>query len=229
MKNLNGWELIKENKFVEATLLLEEEFKETKSVLPLRNKRIALMNLSDFESVILLSKRVIELDNGRNDIDFIFLGVAFWLLERPLEAIESWKDGLNTKYTDAAGGIGVPLLLLYASYILNDIILEKDAKSLIKKVCKNKMAQNWPGIIGKFMLEDGNEENLYNAISQTPLLREKELCQAKFFLGVKNLKNGERDKAVSSFWEATEIGTICYQKYEYYLAKYELEKIKNRA
>lgn len=59
-----------------------------------------------------------------------------------VEAITIWKEGLNTPYTDAAGGVEVPATLLFAAVSVQDKDLEKEAIRLLKKRSRVKRAIN---------------------------------------------------------------------------------------
>ena len=103
------------------------------------------MNLKKYDNVLELATELIRITNGRSDSEYILAGIASWLLDNYTESVEIWKKGLNTKYTDAAGGIVIPSLLYYAAVRLNDRNLEKEAIALLRKRCKSKGSLNFPG------------------------------------------------------------------------------------
>ncbi len=225
MSNFSCWDLIEQNRFEEACQVADNEYKETNSIVSLRNKVIALLNLKKFSEAINLCNKIIDLDNGESEIDFKFCGVAYWLLNKHLEAIDVWKKGFKASYTDAAGGVELPLLLIYAAYKLNDSDIEKEAKSILKKIYKTKRAQNWPGPLAGYMLNLIDENEVINTIQENPIsLNNKQFCQAKFYFGVKKIKENNEQESKKFFNEILNLKKSCYQKQEYYLAKAELEE-----
>src|SRR5580698_7696231 len=111
----NVWDLIKLGRFEEACQAADPEFAKNGRIGPLRNKIFALLHLSEYDECICLSRKIISLDKHSADHDSIFLGVAYWLQSRHDFAVEAWRMGLDAQYTDAAGGVGIPLILRFAS------------------------------------------------------------------------------------------------------------------
>ena len=76
------------------------------------------------------------------------IGVALWWLRRTDEAIAAWRGGLDAKYTDAAGGVELPSLLLFASIRTADPALEKDAQGSAQEALAHKAGEKclaWAG------------------------------------------------------------------------------------
>ena len=120
MDEASVWDLIEMEKFQEACVRADSEFQSKGDIFPLRNKVFALLQLDKFDDTIRLSKQIIDLTKGSTDSDFIFCGVAHWLAREPESAIKVWKAGLSAKYTDAAGGVEIPMLLLFAAVKTRD-------------------------------------------------------------------------------------------------------------
>ena len=221
MSNKTSWDLIKENNFEEACSQLDDEYERFKSAARLRNKVYALLNLNKFEEAILLCGKIREERNGETDTDYIFSGVAYWLLNKYSEAIEMWRDARKAKYTDAAGGVEVELLLLFGAIKKNDQKLEKDALAALKKKVKAKQADNWPGPLAKYILGDITASCLYENVDEQPALRAKELCQAYFYVALGYLNN-DKSKYAECLEKCIAVGPDAYVIQEYYLAKAEL-------
>jgi tetratricopeptide (TPR) repeat protein len=219
------WDLIKLGNFEEACALADAEFKENGNIFPLRNKISALLQLNKFDECIRLSEQIISSNDGSTDSDFIFLGVAHWSKGQRDLAVKAWKSGLHTQYADAAGGVEVPLLLLFAAAITQDKILEKEALSLLKKASKSKRMINWPGPLADYMLGKISEETLRSLVDAQPILFEKQTCQADFFVAISRFLSGDKKAFQDGLTACAKSSPYCYLEAELYLAKAELEKV----
>src|SRR5579871_1590219 len=108
------WDLIESGEFAAACRLADEQSASSTSLLPKRNKVIALLNLGKLEQAAELSRAIIATNGGSTDSDFHRLGVALWLQGEFDGAIAAWQAGSDTDYTDAARGVKNCLLRLYA-------------------------------------------------------------------------------------------------------------------
>lgn len=178
------WSLIQQGKFEEACEKSDIEFEKTKNLYILRNKVYALFLLQDYDEVINTTKKIIENRGGETDSDFIFLGIAYWITGNKSLAIQTWRNAEKCKYTDAAGGIELQIILYFASVNLNDLALKKRVLKAIEKKIKSKASVNWPGPLGTFILGQVSKEELLSFISETPILKERQLCQAYFVIAI---------------------------------------------
>jgi tetratricopeptide (TPR) repeat protein len=224
MSGKSCWELIEQKKFEEACIKADEEYLKGKSLLPLRNKVIALMNLKRYEEVITSCQKIIELTNGNTDSEFIYLGMAKWVLNDIESAIDYWRKGLNAYYTDAAGGIIIPALLYFASVKLKDKTVKKEASRLLKKRWKSRFSVNWPGAVAGFLLNELDDRKFIESVSSEPTLQRRQLCQANFYVALKYLEQGEVEKYINHLTQCT-LSEYGYLEDEYYLAIGELDKI----
>jgi len=223
-KNISCWELIIQKKFNEACIVADQEYNTSKSLFHLNNKIIALLNLKKYEEALKLSLEVIGLTNAdyKSDADNISAGIAYWLLDRPNDAIEMWRSGLNAKYTDAAGGVEIPALMYYASVVNNDKALEKEAVKILKRKLKLKASVNFPGSIAGYLLGNIDEEELLLSYGPFSNLKDRVQSKSYFYIAVKSLKNGDKNK----FYENLEkcVSFESYLEMEYFLAVGELDK-----
>ncbi len=220
----NVWELVKNGDYEQACLVADEEFKQTSSVLPLRNKVFALLRLKQFADAAALCDRIIAKQHGDTDSDFAFLGTSHWLDGRPDQAIAAWRAATNTTYTDAAGGVEIGLLLLYASLRRSDESLRQEAESQLSRLSKQPEIKNWPGSIAPFVLHKCGESDLLSTLSAQPVLRAKQLCQADFYIGLRRLAEGDKRGWIEQLVQSTSHGAICLMKQEFYLADGELRE-----
>jgi hypothetical protein len=110
------WDLISEGNYLDACQRADEDFQATVSLLPLRNKVLALLQLHKYDDAVALSEYIVDKDHGESDYDFQFMGTAKWLSGKRDSSVAIWKSALETKYTDAAGGVEVPLLISVHQY-----------------------------------------------------------------------------------------------------------------
>lgn len=223
MNEKSVWDLIVENQFEWACIKADEEYSLAPiDISPLRNKVLALLNLGKYEEVIKLSLFLINARKGETDSDFVFAGIAHWFLKQHTEALNLWRKAKDTKYRDAAGGVDIPLLLLFAAVKLQEANLEKEAVSLLKKRAKSKRMVNWPGPLANYMLGETSEETLLGLINTQPSLKARQTCQAKFYIALKKLMSHDEEGYYQLLRECVSLDPVSRLEQEYYIAKGEL-------
>src|SRR4051812_16212697 len=103
MENLNSWQLIQLGEFNLANKKAEVEYKLEKNLPSLRHKLYALLNLRKYSEALNLAEKIIEINLGITDDDFIFSGICLWLLDKKEEAIQKWATAEETHFKDASG------------------------------------------------------------------------------------------------------------------------------
>lgn len=223
ISDVSCWDLIVQKKFEEACIKADEEYSATKDAPHLRNKAIALLNLKKYNEVHSIALHLIKLTNGRTDSDYILAGVSNWLMEKYVDSVNVWKSGLDTPYTDAAGGIGVPLLLYFAAIKLSDSGLEKEVLSLLKKKCKSKSSVNFPGTIARYILGKISEDELLYSCISMETLKTRALCKSYFYIAVNALKKNDTKGYLKNLDNCKLNET--YMEKEYFLAVAELDNM----
>jgi hypothetical protein len=223
MNEPSVWDLVKEDRFEEACASADREYEETGSYPVLRNKMIALMMLGKFDEAISISRMIIKSTNGRIDFDFIFLGAIYWIKREYAVAVSIWKEGLNAGYTDAAGGVEIPMLLFFAAVHTQDPVLKKEADKMLKKKIKSKTSVNWPAALGNYLVGAISEDVLHQSFSENPILKSKQKCKADFYAALMRLMNGEKLGYVEKLKSSLSHGPVTYLLQEYHLARAELE------
>ncbi len=216
------WDLVKEGKYEDACVAADREAAKSLSLGPLRNKVYALLHLERYEETAKLCLDLIERRKGETDSDFISLGICHWVLGRHDEAVAAWQAACKTKYTDAAGGVGPPLFLIYASSKLGDKKLRGKCITQLRRRFKSRAACNWPGPLAGFAIGKLTEEEVRAAVDSTPILRERQTCQAAFHIGVQRWIDGDEAGFFEHMQECQEQGAISPLEEEYYLARAEL-------
>jgi len=220
----NAWDLIKAGKFDQACAAADQEHDQAGSILPLRNKVLALLNLAEYEQAATLSNFVVQGNGGDTDRDYIFLGVAHWLQGQADEAINAWRQATRTDYTDAAGGVEAHLLLSYAGVRNVLPALRRESILALEVLSRAPVAKNWPGPIASHVSGRINEADLRESISLQPVLHAKQTCQAAFHAGVMNLLHHDDFAFQERMREAAAQGPFSLTKQEYYLALREVGK-----
>ena len=226
------WKLIENGKFEEACSEVDLEYKQTGSFTNFGNKRLALFQLKKYDEVIELTNQMIFLQNKANphldlssDSDYISKSIALWLLNETQEAIKFWQEGEKCKYTDAAGGIEIRVYQYFAAVKMNDENLKKRAITGIKKLLKGKRSINWPGPLGHYLIGDISAAELLSSVSEIHILRERQLCQAHFTIGIKELELGNLNAYKMQLHESIKDGNLAYLEDMFYMAKGELDNL----
>ncbi|MEZ6041309.1 MAG: hypothetical protein R3C20_12440 [Planctomycetaceae bacterium] len=176
--------------------------------------------MADYES----AERI---DQSRSDGNLRSIGVVHWLAGREADAVEAWAEAVRLlerneiEYTDGAGGVQSPCLLWFAGARLKDLTLKDSANSLLKRLLKRRRANNWPGPIGRFLIEQVDAESLRSSVSSVPVLRERELCQAEFYISAQALDDDGRQHYIDGLRRASDHSAAILED-EFYLAKFEL-------
>ena len=221
------WDLIKDGRFQEAADMAEKQSAETGSLLPLRNKVIAQLNDDQLDSAIEVSRRIIKLNGGKTDSDYIFLGLAYWLRRERESAVRAWREGSNTDYTDAAGGVEIPMLIMFGASRLRDAALHEEAIGIVKKVLGKRTDGPWPVPIARYCIGAMSEEMVRQKIPPASKIGPKLSCQANFYFAMNACLRGDHVRSNELLGEAgVLVEPMVLLRPEYYLAKYELAQAR---
>ena len=212
------WNLVLSRDFIGACLSADEEFLATGNDLPLRNKVYALLHLKRYQEAAELCRKIAVISNGETSSEFKFEAIAEWIQGHHEKALMALKNTDNTKYTDAAGGVEPLLLMFYFSQFSEDKRIRNDILNKLKKISKGKQSANWPGPIAQYLLGEIAEDYLRSKIAVQNILRQKQTCQACFYIAAQN-----PNRAMDLLQEAMQQGIIASQKTEYYLAKHIID------
>jgi hypothetical protein len=178
--------------------------------------------LADFRSADAVSSAALQtVCDGSN------CGVALWMAGREHEAVETWLAGVEAslaglvRYGDAAGGVTIGNLLFFAGVRRDDKKAIAAATRLLRKRLRTKQSVPWPGPASRFLLGSVSESDMLAAVSDVPLLRERQLCQARFYAGVQVWSATEPTAYLEAMREACEFGGLTKLEAEYYLGMHE--------
>lgn len=218
-------DLLKQKKFEEAFRLAEKDYVNNHSEYNLRNRASTLLCLKDYNAALVDYEEAQRISGGNSDSDYLSIGLISWIQNNRSGAIETWKAGLKTQYTDAAGGVRVPSFLFFASVITSDVRLEKEAIQYLRRRWKSNASINWPGAIAGYLLQAITDEDLLKSAEQISELRTRFLCQAYFYLAVNRIREND-SQGYLHFLKKCAASEMGYLEHEYYLAIGELDRLE---
>jgi tetratricopeptide (TPR) repeat protein len=196
------------------------------------NRAIAYLNLGDLSNALIDFQAANKCARYTTDGYLRRVGVVHWLAGRESEAVAVWRDLVlvergKIQYSDGAGGVSSGCLLWFAAVRLKQKPLLSVAQRLLHKKVEAKAGRNWkidnwPGPIALFLLGRIDEAALLDSIAKVPILRDREMCQAQFYIGTRELELG-RDVAATQAFEEAAKQDVAKLENEYYLAKHECE------
>ena len=230
---MDAWEDITAGRFQEAVAAYSALLRERASPPDYCNRGIAYLNLGlleharhDFEAA--------EQSRGlraRSDAYLQWVGTAQWLAGEEREAAHTWGELVAATgrgqigYSDAAGGVGNACLLWFAAVRLGDAGLLGPARRLLRGQAKKRCISSWPGPIAPFLLgRQAEPDRLLERVTTVPALRERELCQAEFYVAVRALASGQPAEWERGLRRAAEVRGALLAK-EYYLATHESRRL----
>jgi lipoprotein NlpI len=222
---ISAWELVQQGQFELAYARLTEKVAREPDRAPhYTNRGLCLLNMGRLEEALTDFQTAIRLQ-PESATTHVNVGITWWWLGKPLEAVEIWRSGIGAKYRDEAGGVQVPALLFFAASRLADQKMEKEARSLLQKKWTPRLAKVWPGPIAGFLLGKMDEETfLVNQTFENPILEARRLCKAHFWTGLVYFRQGDIQKYQYHLRQSLVEAKL---EPEYYLAKCELQHLNS--
>jgi tetratricopeptide (TPR) repeat protein len=226
-----AWGHVESGEYHQAVLSYTSRLRRDKSTANYCNRGIAYLGLGEYDEAIADFRAADGAHPSSSDDCPQRVGMAQWLAGRELEAASTWHDLViafeqgKIHYTDAGGGVESPSLLWFAAVCSGQPGLLKVARRLLRALAsaQNGWIDNWPGPVAKFLLGGIGEERLRSLVTDTPILRDRERCQAEFYIGVRRLQRGDRAGARDAFRAAARL-TNAKCENEYYLAVCESKR-----
>jgi hypothetical protein len=171
---------------------------------------------------------------------YAMAGVAKWCLGEHQEAVTQWTNGRNCTYTDAAGGVGLPLLLYTAAVLDSGAFALIEAEKLLSQCVNRSRAKNWPGPVAKYILRQIDESALQqSSLGVNMLDRVDRQWRADFYRGVLERAAGNMSRFTDSMRKATAtsprdaragidefLGRIWHP--EFFIARDELDRMSHQ-
>jgi hypothetical protein len=161
MSDSDPYQLIVDGKYQDAIEVYSRLFERTKEAPHSRNRATAQLCLDDASGALASIKaaQALQEPRFRGDHDNAWEGVCHWYLDRPAAAVAAWQAGLDAPYTDAAGGVELPALLVYAAVRLGDEALARQAEGVLDERVREQ-PRAWPGPLAPFLLGAMSESAL---------------------------------------------------------------------
>jgi len=216
----SSWRLIEKGMFFEALNRATEEYNDTKSLAPIRHRAMASMMMNDYENALIdYLKALDETEEWhKGDVDYIYVGVAYWLLGEYTKATQMFMNSMILKLPYTSNIIIPPAIVYFASVYLKDEKIKKEAIKYLKKFVKKKLP------LALFLLNEINEAELLGSITDNSPLRSRMLCKYELYIATKYLENG----GIAQFYDHLQksIDTKKIIEFEYFIALSELNQKK---
>jgi hypothetical protein len=229
----SSWDLIVSGDYLGAVAATSEEIARRPSMGLFANRATAYILLRDYDKAladIAVSGFLDATDTTWGDSAFCWFGAVLWLKHAYWEATRIWQFTVRQMvkgrftHSDAAGGVGCGCLLWFASQHFPEATFRADATELLEKKLMKRSGKSWPGPIASFILQETTAEQLRAAVSETPVLRERQLCRAEFFIGAALLRSNSAE-ALECFDRAVGFREAILEE-EYFLAQHEAERLR---
>jgi tetratricopeptide (TPR) repeat protein len=226
---MSAWDLIENEHYSEAVTALSEEAEASPSTLVFNNRGMAYLHLGEFDAALADFRKADALSSSelKTVCSGDMCGVALWISARHHEAVETWAAGVEAsltgvvRYGDAAGGVTIGNLLMFGGVRLGIIDAVKLATSLLRKRLRTKQSRAWPGPVSRYLLGKLDESALLEAVCSTPILHQREMCQARFYVGLRALSRGDHADYYVAMNQAAGFGRVAKLGAEYYLSLHE--------
>jgi tetratricopeptide (TPR) repeat protein len=154
------WDLLRVGKNDEALVQMRDTYAKDRSASAAMELGVAYLWVGAYQEARQHFDGFIQAYPRHADIIYGMAGVARWCLKDRAGAAEMWHAGLRCKFADAAGGVGLPLLLFFASVAAPEILAMDHAEKLLSERMNDPRTRNWPGALARFVLGQIDEGRL---------------------------------------------------------------------
>lgn len=225
---MGPWQFVKMGWYEQAIKMYTRRYAKDGQAFNLTGRGRVYLLQEEYDAARADFQRVLDTEEPRflADAHYFLLGICYWCLNQPTSAVGAWRQSLTAPYTDAAGGVGAPALLLYAALRLHNGDLRQEAWRLLRKCARRKLAA-WPGpivpfLLGKMAPEEFVREATAVSDDVNDILRVRHQCQADFYVALRALLDDDRDAYAAGMLRCTQSGRKALE-YEYYLAHWEVQ------
>ena len=139
-----------------------------------------------------------------------------------------WKEGVHCGYGDAAGNIGVPLLLYYAAVTTPEACHLEAALSLLEKRLARSISCHWPGGIARMLLGRIDRDEAQEHRSHEKWTHPYETAELEFYDGIRHRQLGDEVGCRRRLQACVDCGNVGLYAPVWFLARYELGLIEPR-
>jgi hypothetical protein len=223
-KSQEAHELLEQGDFAKSLEISRELYKLHPTSGFRMNIGAAQLCLRDYEGAFDTFTAELNETPRQSDYHYIRLGVCSWCKDERQLAVETWRQGLSCKYTDAAGGMEIPLLFVFAGIRLGNEPLIREGTLRISEKLEGRYAANWPAPIGRYLLGQASETEVVALIETfSPALQARRVPQFDFYRAVTVLQQG----CSSEYWDRIRglVNAIPLRvSTEWLLARHELDE-----
>jgi hypothetical protein len=191
---MTGWQLLQTGDFQKAIATFKEECStKPKQLGPRTNIGIAMLCLGVPHEALQVFENILASFPNSSRLHG-WAGVACWLLENRNDAVQYWSAGLGCDYTDAAGGMDLPLLLYFASIMDSTLFEREQAMLMMRERLLFREFENWPAVIARFLVGDTTaEEAMRHAVYKESVgqmvpwhqdVAQRNVTRVHFYMGV---------------------------------------------
>ncbi|EIJ37902.1 hypothetical protein JoomaDRAFT_0874 [Galbibacter orientalis DSM 19592] len=223
---MNPWDKIFKENFELALSQAEDQYSEVASDLNLRARANCNLLLNNYQSALNDYSDLFTRNSDTNqlgDVLCLKIGLCYYALKDYELAKKYFAYPLTnkTKVIYTSGIFRPPSFLLLISKIFKDSKLEKITMKEL-----NKSHLTVPKYLTDRITESELKEELEHIENET--LRNRSECVFEFYKAVKYFGNGTNSKYISHLEECERIKGK-YLEFEYYFAKVELDKLKEKS
>jgi hypothetical protein len=146
------WDLMRAGNQTEALRRLREANEQRDATSEIIELGVAHLWLMDYSAAVEHFESANRRYPKHTDVFYGMAGIAKWCLNEPREAVGQWRLGLDCRFADAAGGVGLPLLLFVASILRPDVMTRVEAEDVLRTRADDARIRIWPGPLAQFVL-----------------------------------------------------------------------------
>ena len=160
------------------------------------------------------------------------VAAVLWLRGEAAEAADIWRYTVRQlaknrfTHSDFAGGMQCSCLSWFAATSLSNVDVRDEAEHFMDKKLLSRRGESWPGPVAAYLLGRMSAQELCHAAASADGIKERQLCQAEFYIGVHQCAHGRLSEALTSFTSAADRLWPASIEMEYYLARHEANRLR---
>lgn len=233
---MNAHELLMAGDYRAAVDACSKSLAKQPDMIAYNERAAAYLHLNDYDRALAdyaVAGYLDCADSTVGDYGYKHVAAVLWLKRAYTVAAALWSHTVGQMlkgrftHSDMAGGVQCGCLLWFAGAGLSKAELREAAEELLVRKLKKRNNSLWPAPVAAFLCGQITEDELRGTVTSTPILRERQACQAEFYVGAHALSLGNGERALAAFRAASRLtkGSI---EIEYFLAGHEIENPEPR-